>query len=82
MSTARAVVLEYEISYAYPSSLTAAAVGRSKEGAYVLTDSGALLRGFDSFAQALVYAELLKSDGFTPSRWSLDHPKNAHLLSE
>lgn len=68
----------YDLGYAYPTSINAALVGRSKTGAYTIKTDGQF-EGFDSREQAKSRIDELRAQGFEPDRWSLDHPKNAHL---
>jgi hypothetical protein len=69
---------EHTISYAYPSSSSAARLGRGKTGCYVL-EVGGKAQANDSYADAVVQAQ---AQGTAPSRWSMDHPLNARFLVE
>lgn len=65
----------HEISYAYATSQAATKAGFRLTGCY-LYESHGHTTGFASQEDALALAA---TQGTTPSRWSIDHPKNARL---
>lgn len=67
---------QHTITYAYPSSLNAARVGRAAQGAYCLA-VGTSIQGYDTYQAALAAVA-----GTQPSRWSMDHPLNARFLRD
>lgn len=79
----------YEISYAYPSSTDAGAVGRSKTGAYIVKHDEKVDRnGFTFFSKNEDFATYAEADEYAktltwhePSRWSIDHPLNLRSAS-
>lgn len=74
--------MKHEISYAYPSSDLAEKMG--KHGYMVIygkedkTTSTQTISRFDEYADALAFAQSLKTD---PARWSIDHPNNQKFLN-
>lgn len=70
----------YDLGYAYPTSINAALVRRSKQGAHTIKTAQGL-EGFDTLEQAQARIAELRAQGYVPDRWSLDHPKNAHLYN-
>jgi hypothetical protein len=67
---------EHVISYAYPSSPHAEALGQGQRGCYVVRVVG------DTVAHATYCACIahVESLGTAPGRWSMDHPAHAHTL--
>ena len=65
----------YNVSYGYPTSQLATRAGFSSAGCYALTVDGKIT-GFSDKSAAL---DAGRATGFEPSRWSIDHPSNAHI---
>jgi hypothetical protein len=68
---------EHVISYAYPSSPRAEALGHGQSGCYVVRVAGAGAVARASYQDCLAHVEPL---GTRPGRWSMDHPAHAHML--
>ena len=69
---------EHLIAYAYPSSPRACRLHRGRTGCYVVQTFSAEVP-METFDAAVRHAKAL---GTAPQRWSMDHPSNAHFLSE
>lgn len=67
--------MNHEIGYAYPTSDYATKMG--KHGVYV--EHKGKLTPMVSYDAALAHVAAL---GTEPSRWSIDHPKNASFLAD
>lgn len=66
------------ISYAYPTSNAAKLAGVVNSGAFVFSIPGKHIP-FATYKEAVQHA---KNQATEPSRWSMDHPKNLHLLAD
>lgn len=67
----------YNVSYGYPSSQLATRAGFAGTGCYALTVEGKIT----GFADKTAALDAGRATGLEPSRWSIDHPLNAHLSS-
>jgi hypothetical protein len=68
---------EHVISWAYPSSPRAVALGFPGAGCYVLRVHGEDPHGYDLYATCVAVVGAL---GTNPGRWSMDHPAHAKYL--
>lgn len=68
----------HELTYAYPTSPAAQAMGWSSTGCYVLAANGRS-RSFESLAIGMQCTVAL---GTSPARWSIDHPLNQHFIAD